>query len=82
MPVWKLKPMLAIVAGISLLGGRQQLAQAQQPWQHLRYPTAAEVAAQWLNPPPEFGPEPYYGLNGDVSIPQVERDLDTLRGKE
>jgi hypothetical protein len=72
--------MLAVLAGISLLGAWQQLARAQQPWQHLQDPTAAEVAAQWLNPPPEFGPEPYYGLNGDVSIPQVERDLDTLHG--
>jgi len=78
MPVWKLKPMLAILAGISLLGARQELARTQQPWQRLQDPTAAEVAARWLNPPPEFGPEPYYGLNGDVSIPQVERDLDTL----
>ena len=80
MPVWKLKLMLAILAGISILGAQQPLARAQQPWQHLQDPTAAEVAAQWLNPAPEFGPEPYYGLNGDISIPQVERDLDTLHG--
>jgi hypothetical protein len=78
MQVRKLKPMLAILASISILGAQQQLARAQLPWQHLQNPTAAEVAAQWLNPPPEFGPEPYYGLNGNVSIPQVERDLDTL----
>ena len=32
------------------------------------------------SPPPEYGPEPYYGLNGPVSIPQVQRDLDTLHG--
>jgi len=53
-------------------------ALAQQPWQHLQNPAAAQVAAQWKDPPPEYGPEPYYGLNGAVSIPQVERDLDTL----
>ena len=29
-------------------------------------------------PLPEYGPEPYYGLNGAVSVPQIERDLDTL----
>jgi hypothetical protein len=80
MPVWKLKPMLAIMASISILGARQQQARAQQPWQHLQNPTEAEVAAQWLNPPPEYGPEPYYGLNGNVSVPQIERDLDTLHG--
>ena len=61
---------------VILLGAT--LAGSQQPWQHLQNPTAAEVAAQWKSPPPEYGPEPYYGLNGPVSIPQVERDLDTL----
>ncbi|MGD0859340.1 MAG: glycosyl hydrolase [Terracidiphilus sp.] len=54
-------------------------AGAQQPWQRLQNPTAAEVAAQWKAPPPEYGPEPYYGLNGPVSISQVQRDLDTLQ---
>ena len=53
-------------------------ARCQQPWQHLQSPTAAQVAAQWKTPPPEYGPEPYYGLNGSVSIAQVERDLNTL----
>jgi hypothetical protein len=53
-------------------------AGCQQPWQHLQSPTAAQVAAQWKTPPPEYGPEPYYGLNGSVSIAQVQRDLDTL----
>ncbi len=51
---------------------------AQQPWQHLQALTSAQVASRWKNPPPEYGPEPYYGLNGPVSLPQVERDLDTL----
>ena len=51
---------------------------AQQPWQHLQNLTAAQVALHWKEPPPEYGPEPYYGLNGSVSIPQVERDLDTM----
>jgi hypothetical protein len=55
-------------------------ALAQQPWQHLQNLTAAQVAERWKQPPPEYGPEPYYGLNGAVSIPQVERDLDTLHG--
>jgi hypothetical protein len=53
---------------------------SQQPWQRLQNLTAAEVVGRWLTPPPEYGPEPYYGLNGSVSIPQVERDLDTLHG--
>ncbi len=53
---------------------------AQQPWQRLQNLTTAEVATRWKTPPPEYGPEPYYGLNGSISIPQVERDLDTLKG--
>jgi hypothetical protein len=56
------------------------VATSQQSWQRLQKPTTAKVAAQWKTPPPEYGPEPYYGLNGPVSIPQVERDLDTLHG--
>jgi alpha-L-rhamnosidase len=50
----------------------------QQPWQSIQDLTAKQVASRWQSPPPEYGPEPYYGLNGNVSIPQVERDLDTL----
>ena len=53
-------------------------ASTQQPWQHLQNLTAAQVEEQWKNPPAEYGPEPYYGLNGPVSMEQVERDLDTL----
>jgi hypothetical protein len=56
------------------------MAPAQQRWQHLNNPTAAQVGEQWRDPPPEYGPEPYYGLNGPVSVAQVERDLDTLHG--
>jgi len=56
------------------------MAPAQQRWQHLNNPTAAQVGEQWRDPPPEYGPEPYYGLNGPVNLAQVERDLDTLHG--
>lgn len=66
-----------VTMGLLLQAGT---ANAQQPWQQLQSPTAAQVAAQWKTPPPEYGPEPYYGLGGSISIAQVERDLDTLRG--
>jgi len=69
---------IALTATIFLL--QTAAATSQQSWQRLQNLTAAEVAAQWKTPLPEYGPEPYYGLNGPVSIPQVERDLDTLRG--
>jgi hypothetical protein len=69
---------IALTAAVLLL--HSVTAKSQQSWQHLQNLTAAEVAAQWTDPPPEYGPEPYYGLNGPVSIPQVRRDLDTLHG--
>lgn len=53
---------------------------AQQPWQQLQDLTAVQVAAQWKSPPPEYGPEPYFGLNGPVSMAEIDRDLDTLHG--
>ena len=49
-----------------------------QSWQQMQAPTAQQVAALWKEPPPEYGPEPYYGLNGSVTVEQVERDLDTM----
>lgn len=49
-----------------------------RPWQHIQMLTAKQVAAKWVQPPPEYGPEPYYGLNGPVTLKVVERDLDTM----
>lgn len=54
-------------------------AWAQQPWQKIQMPTAASVHEAWMNPPSEYGPEPYYGLNGAVNQQVVERDLDTMK---
>src|SRR6185312_5266209 len=54
-------------------------AMAQQPWQKIQMPTAASVQQAWVNPPSEYGPEPYYGLNGAVSQAVIERDLDTMK---
>jgi len=68
------------VAGFLFLISSCAAATAQQNWQHLQMPTSSQVAAQWKSPPSEYGPEPYYGLNGNISIAQVERDLDTLHG--
>jgi len=65
---------VAVVTGIfSLIAG------AQQPWQKLQLPTAAEVQQTWQSPPPEYGPEPYYGLNGPVDQAVIERDLDAMK---
>jgi hypothetical protein len=54
-------------------------ALAQQPWEKIQMPTAAEVAQTWKTPPPEYGPEPYYGLNGAVDETVIGRDLDTMK---
>ena len=51
----------------------------EEPWQQLQDPTAAQVVAVWQSPPPEYGPEPYYGLNGPVTLDQLRRDLDTMK---
>lgn len=55
------------------------VAVAQQPWQHIQMPTALQVERAWKSPPPEYGPEPYYGLNGAVDEAVIERDLDTMK---
>ncbi len=51
---------------------------AQQPWQKIQMPTVAEVEATWMAPPPEYGPQPYFVLNGAVDATVVRRDLDEL----
>ena len=54
-----------------------QTTAATYAWQKMQMPTAAEVARVWKAPPPEYGPEPYYGLNGAVDRDVLARDLDT-----
>lgn len=54
-------------------------AVGQQPWQKIQMPTAEAVARTWKTPPPEYGPEPYYGLNGAVDETVIRRDLDTMK---
>jgi hypothetical protein len=50
-----------------------------ESWQGMQMPTAAEVQRVWNNPPAEYGPEPYYGLNGPVDVAVIRRDLDTMK---
>ena len=54
-----------------------QTTPLQYQWQKMQMPTAAEVQRTWKAPPPEYGPEPYYGLNGLVDREVLARDLDT-----
>jgi hypothetical protein len=64
-----------IVLGLLFCG----MGAAQQPWQQLNNPSRAEVASTWKTPPAEYGPEPYYGLNGAITLDVVRRDLDTMK---
>ncbi len=71
--------MATIAACVFVLLAQPCFAQstvAQHPWQKMQMPTAAEVAKVWNAPPPEYGPEPYYGLNGAVTREVLQRDLD------
>jgi hypothetical protein len=56
-----------------------QSTDEKNPWQKMQMPTAAEVATAWKNPPSEYGPEPYFGLNGTVTIESLAHDLDTAK---
>jgi hypothetical protein len=69
-----MKAIVTVVVAICSLG-----AVAQQSWQKIQMPTAAEVAETWGAPPPEYGPEPYYGLNGAVNETVIARDLDRMK---
>jgi hypothetical protein len=62
---------------MAILGANGALA--QQPWQHMQMPTSAEVAKMWVSPPSEYGPEPYFGMNGGVTIESLSRDLDMMK---
>ena len=54
-----------------------QTTAATYPWQKMQMPTAAEVQRVWKAPPPEYGPNVYYSLNGAVDRDVLARDLDT-----
>jgi hypothetical protein len=63
-----------------LLTPRISAAQASAvEWQRIQMPSAAQVAATWKNPPPEYGPEPYFDMSGAVDQAEVERDLDAMK---
>jgi hypothetical protein len=55
------------------------VAGAQPAWQTMQMPAAADVQRVWNDAPAEYGPEPYYGLNGPVDEATIQRDLDTMK---
>lgn len=66
-------------AGLALLLMGDAQATDARSWQRMPILTASQVAARWNDPPPEYGPEPYFDLSGSVSRAEVERDLDPIK---
>jgi len=52
---------------------------AKYSWQEMQMPTAAQVSATWRNPPPEYGPEPYFDMSGSLDQAEIQRDLDAMK---
>jgi hypothetical protein len=78
----RISPVAALKAGALIAAlATPAFAQstAQHPWQHLQMPTAAEVQQVWVAPPSEYGPEPYFGMNGAVTLDSLAKDLDTMK---
>jgi hypothetical protein len=72
----------AFVAGLMACTLTQSMCaqsnSAQHPWQKMQMPTVADLAKAWAAPPPEYGPDVYYSLNGQVDRTVLARDLDTV----
>ncbi|MGA2439087.1 MAG: glycosyl hydrolase [Acidobacteriaceae bacterium] len=72
----------AIAACAAVLLAQHCFAQstvAKYAFQKVQMPTAAEVKLAWKTPPSEYGPEPYFGMNGAVTIQSLAHDLDTMK---
>ena len=72
----------AIAACAAVLLAQHCFAQstvAKYAFQKVQMPTASEVKLTWKTPPSEYGPEPYFGMNGAVTIQSLAHDLDTMK---
>jgi hypothetical protein len=73
-------PKFTMMAALLLLSGLKASGQTSAySWQELQMPAADRVAAIWNDPPAEYGPEPYYGMGGPITIDVIRRDLDTMK---
>lgn len=68
-----------VAVAAAMVVGVAAAQQTPRPWQVLNLPATRAVEQTWREPPPEYGPEPYYGLNGPVTLATAQRDLDTMR---
>lgn len=84
-PAWLRRlaaPPVAGVVGCCVLAMSAAAAQPtveMRPWQRVQMLTAAQAQAVWRNPPSEYGPEPYYGMNGPVTLQSLAHDLDVMK---
>jgi hypothetical protein len=72
---------LLVLAMLVLPSSRSALAQTASgfSWQRIQMPAAGQVSATWKNPPPEYGPQPYFDMSGAVGQAEVRRDLDEMK---
>ena len=71
-----------LVACVIALSAQRCCAQstvAKNPWQKVQMPTVAELKQAWKTTPSEYGPQPYMGLDGPVTIESLSRNLDTMK---
>jgi hypothetical protein len=54
---------------------------AERPWQGFTDPTAAQLAAAFRDPPPEYAVTLWWGWDGAVDEAVIARDLDTIHAK-
>lgn len=73
-----LRPAALLVSSLALAAGA---VAADRPWQQLAMPSAAEVAADFLAPPPEYGLTVWWGWDGAVTAEVINRDLDAFRAR-
>jgi hypothetical protein len=72
--------MIGIVAcALAIPCAAAQSTAERHPWQRVQMLTVAQVQAGWKTPPSEYGPEPYFGMNGPVTLQSLAHDLDTMK---
>jgi hypothetical protein len=73
---------MRIASALTLLFVLRVGAQAQspksQPWQQIQMPTVAQAAQIFADPPSEYGPNVYYGLD-NATTESIPHDLDRIK---
>jgi hypothetical protein len=70
---------VACVIALLAQHGYAQSTEEKNPWEKVQMPTVAELKQAWKTPPSEYGPQPYFGLDGPATIESLSRDLDMMK---